>query len=208
MSHCRSTPPAASDGPRDWDARFASEECHLGTDPEAFVVGELNGVRRGLALDVACGEGRHAVALAKRGFRTVAVDRSLPGVRKLLPLARKLGAPCELLYPVVADILTLPLPLERFQLILNVNFLDRALFSRLVSSLAPGGVLLVQSFGAKHPEVSEHGPKNPQFLLQPDEILELVRPLQVTSHEEVIEPWSRGGRRAVVRVRAEKETRR
>src|SRR5581483_6272091 len=90
--------------------------------------------RGGLALDAAAGAGRHSLLLARAGFKVVAIDYAEAGLRAMQAAARaeRLAA-----WPVVADLCDYPLPCDRFDLALNVSFLDRGLAPRLVASLKP-----------------------------------------------------------------------
>ncbi|MGZ6839894.1 MAG: class I SAM-dependent methyltransferase, partial [Frankiaceae bacterium] len=54
-----------------WDARYTSSELVWGAEPNVFVAAELGGLAPGEALDVACGEGRNSIWLARRGWQAV-----------------------------------------------------------------------------------------------------------------------------------------
>src|SRR5438477_8559441 len=59
----------------DWNERYRQGE-HTHDDPHPLVVQFVPQMRRGRALDIACGVGRHALWLADRGWRVTAVDSS------------------------------------------------------------------------------------------------------------------------------------
>jgi len=122
-------------------------------------------------LDLACGSGRHSRLFLERGLQVVAVDRDvqdIPGVR-LIKADLEDGSPW-------------PLPGERFQAVVVTNYLHRPLFPQLVEALAPGGLLLYETFMLGN---ERHGkPSNPDFLLQPGELLEAFRSLAVLGFEE------------------------
>ena len=67
---------------RAWDERYAAGELVWSATPNQFVAAELADLRPGLALDVACGEGRNALWLADHGWDVTAVDFSLAGLDK------------------------------------------------------------------------------------------------------------------------------
>jgi SAM-dependent methyltransferase len=125
-------------------------------------------------LDVACGGGRHVHWFAARGCRVTCVDRDAAALAPLAAIART----------VVADIEggPWPLPGERFDAVVVTNYLWRPLAKTLVSSVAPGGLLIHETFAIGNETVGR--PSNPAFLLQPGELLSLVRPLRVVAYED------------------------
>jgi SAM-dependent methyltransferase len=128
----------------------------------------------GRVLDVACGSGRHARWLAGLARRVVAVDRDAQPA-----LAGVTGVQA-----VVADLESGPWPFEgeRFDGVVVTNYLHRPLFPRLVDALADGGVLIYETFAAGNERYGR--PSNPDFLLQPNELLERTRPLRLVAFEQ------------------------
>lgn len=137
--------------------------------------------RRGSALDVACGSGRHALWLAGRGLTTLAVDRDADSVRELNDLARARQLP---LRAEVGDLEgdTPPFLGASFDLIVVVHYLYRPLFPALIGALAPRGVLVYETF--TRAQAARGKPSNPAYLLEPGELLDLVRPLEVLVSRE------------------------
>ncbi|HEY6863496.1 MAG TPA: class I SAM-dependent methyltransferase [Burkholderiales bacterium] len=127
----------------------------------------------GRVLDLACGGGRHARFLAGLGLRVLGVDRDpaalagVPGVE--LRVADLEGGPW-------------PLGDERFDGVVVTNYLHRPLFPRLVDALAPGGVLIYETFALGNERYGRPG--NPDFLLQPNELLERTRALRPVAFEQ------------------------
>ena len=77
-------------------------------------------------------------------------------------------------------------PERRFDAVVVTNYLHRPLFPQLLDSLAPGGLLLYETFAAGNERFGR--PSNPDFLLQPGELLERVRGrLRVIAYEDVEE---------------------
>ncbi len=126
----------------DWIARFAD------LVPPAAPV-----------LDLAAGGGRHTRFFAARGHPVLAVDRDisrLPG-----GLARDLedGSPW-------------PFADRRFGAVAVVNYLHRPTLATAISLVAPGGLLLYETFAEGQQAFGR--PRNPDFLLQPGELLRAV----------------------------------
>ncbi|CAB3712738.1 hypothetical protein LMG22037_04163 [Paraburkholderia phenoliruptrix] len=122
----------------------------------------------GAVLDVASGAGRHARFFASLGHPVTAIDRDAAALNTL--------ADEPLVTPVVADIESAPWPLPAeatFAAVVVTNYLHRPLFARLIQSLAPGGVLVYETFAKGNETVGK--PSNPAFLLAPGELLEVVR---------------------------------
>ena len=129
-------------------------------------------------LDVACGSGRHLAWFAERGCSVTGVDRD----DQALALAREAVASAELLQ---ADIEQGPWPWpgRRFDAVVVTNYLWRPLLPTLVASVAPGGVLLYETFAAGNETVGR--PSRPDFLLRPGELLQAVAPaLRVIGYED------------------------
>lgn len=93
------------------------------------------------ALDVACGRGRHALALAREGFHVTAVDASDVALTSLAAAAADLDIVC-----VQRDLAAEGLPRGTFGLVVVVSYLERALLPSLRAAVAPGGALLMETF--------------------------------------------------------------
>ncbi len=133
----------------------------------------------GRVLDVACGGGRHTRLFAERGCAVVAIDRE-PRLEPDL----KADARVDLR---VADLEQGPWPLtgERFDAVVVTNYLHRPLFPHLLAALAPGGVLLYETFAVGNAAFGKPG--NPAFLLAPRELLDAFAALRVIAFEDGFE---------------------
>jgi len=139
--------------------------------PSEWVIRWAPLIKQGTVLDVACGRGRHARFFLARGLKVVAVDREAQEI----PGARFVQADLEGGNPW-------PFPGERFAAIVVANYLHRPLFPRLLESLAPGGVLLYETFMLGNERFGR--PSNPEFLLRPGELREAFGELTEMGFEE------------------------
>jgi SAM-dependent methyltransferase len=168
-----------ADGDRErWDARWATGRHHAGADPDWLeAVPELP--RTGLALDLACGVGRVALWLARRGLRTVAIDVSPVALERAEIEARALGLSLE---TRALDLERDPLPEGPWDLIACFQYLQRDLFPALRERLAPGGSLVCEI--ATRRNLERHAHPSARFLLEENELLALCTPLHVTYYRE------------------------
>jgi SAM-dependent methyltransferase len=153
---------------------MAGQSGHGILAPSAWVVRWAPLMTQGTVLDVACGEGRHARFFAARGLQVVAVDREPPQA-PFGPGVRFVQADLEGAGPW-------PLAGERFAGVVVTNYLHRPLLPRLAESLAPGGVLVYETFMAGNERYGK--PSNPEFLLRAGELLEAFRDLTVVAFEQ------------------------
>jgi SAM-dependent methyltransferase len=130
---------------------------------------------QGSVLDLACGSGRHVRYLTARGLRVTAVDRDGDA------LAHSQGLAAEV---IVADVEggPWPLPGRRFDAVVVTNYLWRALLPAIVGSVAEGGLLLYETFALGQQNFGR--PTNPEFLLQPGELLRATQGLHVIAYED------------------------
>ncbi len=113
-----------------------------------------------VALDLACGMGRHSKYLAGKGFKVDAFDISSVAISHLQ------GVPN--IHAKEIDFDTYTLPKEKYDLIVCVYFLKRSLFKQMIDALKPNGILLMETF--LHDEENEREPSNPAFLLNEGEL--------------------------------------
>ena len=133
----------------------------------------------GSVLDVACGRGRHLRWLAGRGHRVTGIDRDAAALAASADLVATAGATL-----VEADIENGPWPCpgQTFDAVVVSNYLWRPLWPALLAALAPGGVLVYETFSAGNQTVGK--PSRPDFLLQPGELLARCAGLRVVAFED------------------------
>jgi len=125
-------------------------------------------------LDVACGAGRHMAWFAQHGHAVTGVDRSAEAIASAARFGRALQA----------DIENGPWPFagQLFGAVVVTNYLWRARLPDIVAAVAPGGVLLYETFAAGNESVGK--PSRPDFLLQPGELLGACAGLRVVAYED------------------------
>jgi SAM-dependent methyltransferase len=128
----------------------------------------------GTVLDLACGRGRHLRWFAQRGHPVLGVDRDGEALATLQGVAETLQA----------DIENGPWPLagRQFAGVVVTNYLWRPLFPRILEAVAPGGVLLYETFAQGNETVGK--PSRPDFLLAPGELLRACTGLRVVAYED------------------------
>lgn len=144
--------------------------------PSRWLTDNLDLIPKGQAvLDVASGRGRHARALAAAGWHVQAVDRDPAALASIDADDRFRGA-------IATDVIDLEaaavsLGHSVYGAILVFNYLHRPLMPVLIDALAPGGVLIYETF--TRGQAARGHPRNPAFLLDDGELPRLVRPLEV-----------------------------
>lgn len=128
-------------------------------------------------LDVACGAGRHMRYLKTLGHRVTGVDRN----RDALAVASASGE------VICADIENGPWPFDgqTFGGVVVTHYLWRPLLATCVASVAPGGVLIYETFAAGNETVGK--PSRPDFLLQQGELLRATEGLRTVAYEDGFE---------------------
>jgi 2-polyprenyl-3-methyl-5-hydroxy-6-metoxy-1,4-benzoquinol methylase len=91
--------------------------------------------------------------------------------------------------------------LGTFDAVLVFNYLDRASMPRILRLVAPGGLLMMETFLEAQREAG-WGPTSDQHLLRPGELARLVSPLRVVHGREVLEPVDEDRWRAVASILA------
>ena len=134
----------------------------------------------GEALELACGLGGNALALAAQGLDVSAWDLSPVAIERLQALAAARGL--KRLQAAVRDVERAPPAPNSFDVIVVSYYLERSLIPHLIAALRPGGLIYYQTF--TRIAVSEEGPSNAEFRLSDNELLELFSGLKVRVYRE------------------------
>ncbi|GIU43402.1 type 12 methyltransferase [Shewanella sairae] len=113
-------------------------------------------------LDLACGSGRNGQWFSQKGYQVTYLDRNLSGL--LLQTKDNI----ELLEWDLEDGSAPTLPRHQYDLVLVFNYLHRPLFSQIINSVKPGGLIIYETFTEQQAEIGR--PRNPDFLLKSNEL--------------------------------------
>ncbi len=128
---------------------------------------------QGAVLDVACGAGRHMRFFSEANHAVTGVDIADTAIKS----AATWGAVIQ------ADLegAAWPLPGQQFAAVVVTNYLWRPLLPHIVASVAPGGVLLYETFAQGHERFGR--PSRADFLLRPGELLQACAGLHIAAYE-------------------------
>jgi SAM-dependent methyltransferase len=170
-----------------WNRRWAGERAHASTAPSEFLIAETEALPPGRALDVACGAGRNAVWLARRGWAVTGVDFSDVALRAARELAASAGVEVEW---IEADAVTWIPPRGAYDLV-TVMYLQlpaaerRAALGHAAAAVAPGGTLLVVGHDLLNLTEGWGGPTQAEVLFTPDDVVSEIGGLVIESARRV-----------------------
>jgi 2-polyprenyl-3-methyl-5-hydroxy-6-metoxy-1,4-benzoquinol methylase len=136
-------------------------------------------IEPGRALDIATGKGRNAIFLAERGFEVVAVDISPVALAEGRKHAAERGLSISWQQ---ADLEAIELPENCYDLIVNINYLQRTLVPQLKAALKIGGHVIFETYLIDQQMIGH--PKNPEYLLRYNELLDLFDGFRVLYYRE------------------------
>lgn len=134
-------------------------------------------------LDLASGAGRHALAAAALGGKVTAVDKDAQSLDQGRKEAKARGLVVNW---VEADLEKAWPDLGTFDAVLMFNYLDRARMPKVVELVAPGGLLMAETF-LEAQKAFGWGPSSDDYLLRTGELFKIVAPLVVVHGREVVE---------------------
>jgi len=130
------------------------------------------------------GRGRHALPLARAGFRTFGVDANVDAVHEAVRAAR--GA-ATMIRGWCADLTQYPLPAARFELVLVTRYLQRDLFPAIRDAVTAGGIVMYETFTVRQRALGT-GPTSPDHLLREGELRRYFDNFEIVCYEEVSSP--------------------
>jgi len=129
-----------------------------------FIEGTINGP----ILDLACGDGRNGIFLAKKGLEVICCDVSEEALKSAKQLAAGNGVTIKIWRVDLEKIGTNPLPEDFYGGIVTFRYLFRPLISCIKRALKKGGVLIYETYTLRQHQFGK--PHNPGFLLKPEEL--------------------------------------
>jgi SAM-dependent methyltransferase len=171
--------------------------------PSTWFFWHAHRIRPGVkVLDIAAGEGRHALAAAALGAEVTALELDAASIAR----GRSAAAERKVTVEWRETDLTAAWPeLGVFDVVLCFNYLDRARVNEVVARVAPGGMLLMETFLVAQRHLG-WGPQSDDHLLRPGELNGLVAPLAPVHGREVVEPLEGERWRAIASVLAERRS--
>lgn len=164
--------------------------------PAQFLQENIELLPKGRVLDVAMGTGQNAIYLARMGFEVEGVDASAEAVHNALEAAQRAGVTLK---AEIADLERNYLIKEgAYDVIICFRYLQRSLISPIKDGLRKGGMVVYETFTVD--QVQFGRPKNPDYLLKPNELLDMFRDFRCLFYQEGIVD----NRKAVARIIAEK----
>lgn len=194
-----------------WNARYAEHGFAYGIQPNAYLSSHAALFKKGSkVLVIGDGEGRNGVWLAEQGCQVDSVDASSTGVEKARKLAAEKNVKIE---AILADLNDWDWPESKydFVVIIYVHFppaVRALLHEKVVSSLKPGGQLIMESFTPEQLNYSSGGPPVLEMLYTAEMMQDDFKLLETQHLEESIVDLDEGkyhvGEAAVIRLLARK----
>jgi SAM-dependent methyltransferase len=174
-----------------WDDRYRDREWLWTVEANRFVVQETAGLTPGRALDLAAGEGRNAVWLAKQGWEVTAVDFSGVALGRASDLAGLEGVSIT---TVEADLSKYSPGAGGFDLVVLAYLhlppgLFRDVLTRAKSALADGGTIVIVGHDLTNIEHGCGGPQSSEVLYTPEDLVADLGDLEIVKAEKVDRPY-------------------
>lgn len=171
----------SEDDRRQWDQIYNTQSYVFGKDPSPFLKEQVGRLPVGKALDIAMGEGRNAVFLAKKGFDVDGVDLSEVALKKARRLARENHVSIT---TINADLNSYTIKPESYDVILNIDYLQRSLIPQIKRGLRRGGVVVYENYTVKQLENTGGKALQRNFLLDEGELQKLFKDFKILVYRE------------------------
>jgi cyclopropane fatty-acyl-phospholipid synthase-like methyltransferase len=176
-----------------WDERYAGDEYHFGTEPNAFLSSQRDLLKPGMTcLAVADGEGRNGVWLAQQGLDVLSVDSSSVALAKAGKLAQQRGVTVKF---ELADLMQWTWDENRFDAVVAIFIqfappgLREQMFANIKGCLKPGGLLLLQGYTPRQLQFGTGGPSQAENLYTEALLREAFADMDIlhlSEHDDII----------------------
>jgi SAM-dependent methyltransferase len=181
-----------------WNELFAKRE---GVDHQfnKFLAESVKGRTPGKALDIGMGQGRNSLFLAALGWQVTGFDISEVGVKQARAEAQKRGLKID---AQVADVDRFSYGKEQWDLVVGMymhEYLNRNA-AKVVASLKPGGILVVEGI---HRDIDKASLTGQKYGYRSNELSAIFGKLRVLYYQDTTDKsdWDRSGGKPVPLVR-------
>jgi tellurite methyltransferase len=179
----------SSDDKIRWDEKYR-HGSHSWETPDDFLAEAyerfLADAAPGRALDLAGGAGRHSLWLAQRGWRVDLVDVSEVGTAIAEEKATAAGVKLHTRVLDLSEAGSADLGFQQYDLIVIFFYLRRQLFPAIRAALKPSGLLIYKTYTVAQLQFDK-GPRDAEFLLEPDELRRAFSSMEILHYREVVE---------------------
>lgn len=168
-----------------WNEKYGSSSYLFGKEPCLTLKSYADLLKKGRTLDIAMGEGRNSVFLAKNGFQVEGIDCSSRAIEKAKALATEKGVTVE---AKVQNLDFFLMPLMKYDSVLMTYYKPQArFFSEIKRGLVHGGTFLLEAFTTEHFKL--HGKENPNLefdqCYKPNEVLSSLKDFHILLYKEL-----------------------
>lgn len=166
-----------------WDKLFSTKNYIYGKEPAPFLRENVQYFAGGggRALDIAMGEGRNAVFMAKHGYAVDGIDISEVALRKAKRLARERNVTIT---PILADLNNYAIKPNTYNAILNFDFLQPSLIPQIKRGLKKGGIVVYENYTMDQLANYYGNPVRRDLLLRKGELKELFKEFEILVYRE------------------------
>ena len=162
-----------------WEKRYSGDGCEPRRTPLALLTEWLDGRPPGKALDLACGTGRNALFLAKKGYEVTAIDISPQAIALAEQRAGEEGLKINW---IVADLDTYPIQGRYDLIVISFFYVNTNMVPGIINALESGGMLLCENHMLSPSAADET--HTHRFHLKPGELKRLFNGLEIIRYEE------------------------
>ena len=177
-----------------WDEKYRNGYYDGATEPHDLLQKFWQVIPGEKVIDIAMGNGRDSIFLAKKGFCVYGLERSMEAIRIVKKSSASVGCPISI---INGDAAAMPFKDNSADCVIVFYFLLRDIMRDMPDMLRKGGMLIYETFLRRQNEID--GPRNPDYLLEDGELVSFFRDFQLLFYEETISA-SMNNRRATARL--------